>query len=294
MSGAVRGAASGRTPGYDATGNQRDLYDRRFVPYEIDEETMLADIDLEVGEPSSACESAERCSSRAQRYPGPLPARVGRSMTLTRALLVLLGGCGPSKDGEDGGGSDTGQGVVTETGDSAEDTGDSAEDTGDSAEETGDSAEDTGETGETNRGLLTWSGEANVDGTWEGHESILFVGDDGLGETWCEVRYPVLPVAERTDCVDCVLAFDVEFQAPETLISTLCAEVGYDDAAITALVGERRGYGFALDYLGHSNVLMFDDEGIWKAVAFVNWNESSATLSYAWERGYVEVQVPGT
>lgn len=207
-------------------------------------------------------------------------------MSRLAPLLVLLAtGC-------DGGGKDD----TADTADSA-DTGDTTEtaDTADTAdsEDTSDTEDsgDTADTGDTapvgDDGLLSWNGGADVDGHWLGWESVVFQENMGLGDVLCEIRYPVEDVGPRDDCAECEVAFDVQLGAGEVLLDERCAAAGEDASTIAAREGEVRGYGFALNYLGHSNVLMYDDAGVWKAVAFVDWDEEALTLTYAWEQAVI-------
>ncbi len=192
-------------------------------------------------------------------------------------ILLLLLGCA------DDAGKDTGRAPVETGRDSAE----TGLETGRETGETDQDSAETGDSAKTALGLLTWSGSASVAEGWAGEESVLLLGDMGLGEARCAIDYAVSSTASREDCAECALAYDVVLGAPTTRVSTDCAAAGYDEATIGALEGQTRSYGFALDYLGHSNVLMLDDGGVWKAVAFVDWDEDELQLRYAWEQGYV-------
>ena len=197
--------------------------------------------------------------------------------------LVACGGSTPAETGDTGASTDTSD--TSDTGDTA-DSGETGE-TG----ETGDTGE-TNETGDTglvgDEGLLSWVGDATIGDGWEGSESVRFVAQSGLGDTLCDVRYPVTSLRVRDDCADCVVAYDVVFGAPEVLTDTACAAAGYDAATIAAGEGEERAYGFALDYVGHANVLMRYEDERWQAVSFVDWNEAKERIVYNWEQGYVE------
>lgn len=196
---------------------------------------------------------------------------------------LLLLACTAPKPVDDSGAGDSTPAVDSSPDSAAETGGESAAETGDDT--AGDTGEDTGLVGDD--GLLAWAGEADVADGWDGSESVVFVADVGLGDTLCEVWYPVTGIAPRDDCAECILAWDVVLGAPDVRIDTLCETAGQDAATIAAREGETRSYGIALDFLGHSNVLMLDDGGVWKAVTFVDWNGEAMTVSYQWEQAVI-------
>jgi hypothetical protein len=151
-----------------------------------------------------------------------------------------------------------------------------------------DSDTDTDTDVQMNTGLVVLRGAADLADTWTGTESVVFTGDMGLGEVLCEVTFPVAPVAPRADCVECLLAWDVVFGAPEVRVDTLCALAGYDTATLAAIEGDERSYGLALDFLGHANALMVDDGTGWSPAAFVDWDAEAVFVTYDWDQGYVE------
>ncbi len=172
-----------------------------------------------------------------------------------------------------------------------DDSGDTAQETGDTGGETGDSA-DTGDTGEPagGDGLLLWEGTATVTAdAYEGSEDILLLADMGLGDALCQVRYSVLSTSVRTDCGACLWAFDVVLGPAEVIEDKgACQLAGYDEAAIAAIEGSTRGYGYAEEHIGHAAVLLVDQGGGWDAVAFASWVEQTGAFSYEWEQAYVQ------
>ena len=136
-------------------------------------------------------------------------------------------------------------------------------------------------------GLLTLLGSATVDSTYVGTEEIRFAPTTGGAQTLCAIVVPVAATAARTDCADCQWAFDVVLGAPTVHTDTACAAAGYDTAAIDALEGTVRGYGFADEYLGHAEALLVLQDDAWEPVSFADWSTETGQLSYAWEQGYL-------
>ena len=185
-------------------------------------------------------------------------------LLLALVLGLAVGGC-PTDDDDDAADDDTGD-----------------DDFSGDDDTTGD--DDTGGTA-----LYGFLGESEVDPAagYDGHEDLYFIADSGAGADVCRVRVSLTSTAERDDCTDCEWAFDLLGADPVVVAesSVGCAGVGYDGAAIDALAGAR-AYGFAREYFGHNDVLMVEQEGIWTAVNFADWNEGSGVLTYDWEVGY--------
>lgn len=135
-------------------------------------------------------------------------------------------------------------------------------------------------------GLLLYSGVAvAIDGDFQGVETVLFLAEEGSGETLCQVDLTLQSVGVRTDCLECEWAYDVEVLSAETATDTHCAAVGYDSAAVAALVGTVRGYGFNPEYFGHAPVLFAEVDGLWTAVAYASYDEITGDFNYDWEEG---------
>jgi hypothetical protein len=138
-------------------------------------------------------------------------------------------------------------------------------------------------------GLLYWEGEATVTGdTYDGHEDIALLADKGMGNAVCRIRYAVTSTALRSDCGDqCLWAFDVVLGPAEVLTDTgACGAAGYDEAAVAALEGTSRAYGYIDDYIGHAAVLMVDLGEGWEVADYAAWTDTQGGLSYHWEQGY--------
>ena len=136
-------------------------------------------------------------------------------------------------------------------------------------------------------GLLTLIGRATVGSSYEGTEEIRFAPTTGGAQTLCSITVPVTATAPRSDCDDCLWAFDVVLGAPTIGIDTSCEAAGYDDESIAALEGSVRGQGFADEYLGHAEALLVLQDGSWEPVSFADWSEATGLLSYEWEQGYL-------
>ncbi len=207
-----------------------------------------------------------------------LPGTFGASLLLAALLST---GC-PADDDDSASDDDTGD---DDTGD--DDTGD--DDTGD--DDTGDD-DATGDDDTTSGDEALWGylGQATVEAgvAYAGHEDLYFISHGGAGADLCRVRVTLTSDGLRDDCADCEWAFALTAADPEVVAesSVGCAGVGYDEAAIAGLTGTR-GYGYAREYFGHTDVLMVEQGGIWTAVNFASWIEATGELTYDWEVGYL-------
>jgi hypothetical protein len=206
--------------------------------------------------------------------------------------LLLLGllACGSADEAKDDTSGDTAADTSgdTDTDTDADTDTDTDSDTDTDTDTDSDSDTDTDTAVETQTGLLTWNGAATVDGDYVGTEQVLLLGDYGLGETACQVDYDVISTAPRSDCSECVWAYDVELGPPTVVVPDHCVEAGYDPETIAAIGGTTRSYGLALDFMGHGNALMMYADGHWAAVALVDWNEGTASMNYEWAQGYLD------
>lgn len=156
----------------------------------------------------------------------------------------------------------------------------------------GDSADsgDTGETADTGSGgtgLLLLVGSASVDGAWDGVEDVELRGDLGLGELMCKIRYSITTTGTRADCEPCEWAYDVVLGEPEVLVADACDLAGYSADTIATIAGTTRAFGLARDYYGHADVLLSWNGAVWDGAAFADWNETTSTIAYSWDQGYV-------
>ena len=132
------------------------------------------------------------------------------------------------------------------------------------------------------------NGEATAKGgAYEGFEDHYLIGDEGMGEDLCRVRFDVALLGEPTvPCDECSFAFMLEKRNPSTItdVDGTCAKsaLRLDADAIAALDGARMSYGYVPEYWGHANVLMQLDEetGEWEAVTFSTWDEETGELFY--------------
>ncbi len=202
-----------------------------------------------------------------------MPSATGGSDLMGRVLMALLGmgllaGCGDDPPPDETPSGDTTSAVPQDAGIAAADT-------------------DTG-TPFTHLGACGMNGEARVSSDrFEGVEEYYLIGDEGMGEDLCRIRFDVVLVGESPVACDiCTWALIVERRNPVTVTDEegACArsELGLDAETIDALDGTRTGYGYVPEYVGHSNVLMQLDEetGIWEAVTFAAWDEETAALYY--------------
>ena len=136
-------------------------------------------------------------------------------------------------------------------------------------------------------GLLAWVGEAVVGEAYAGTEQIRVAPTTGSSAPVCLIEVTVTSTAARSDCSDCIWAFDVVFGEPEIIESAECEAAGYTEAVIAGLAGTQRSYGFADEHLGHAEALLVLDAGAWQAVSFADWSPDTGLLSYAWEQGYL-------
>jgi hypothetical protein len=138
-----------------------------------------------------------------------------------------------------------------------------------------------------NTGLCAFAGTGVwQDGSYSGTHDLILVGDQGVGEDLCVVRFEANGVAEpEVPCTvissgtqeACSFGTVVELSNPTTVadVDGVCgnSERALGEEGIVARVGERFGMGFARESTGHGNILVrFDD-------ATMQWNEwASATF----------------
>jgi hypothetical protein len=135
-------------------------------------------------------------------------------------------------------------------------------------------------------GELTRVGEALVDGSYIGSERMILVGDEGYGDIVCHVEYDMTSIASRTDCINCLWAWDVEISNATSVVDTeACAAVGLTSADVAALDGQVLGYGYDADYVGHAQILMFWDGAEWSAGSYAGWDEATQLFDYDWLDG---------
>ena len=143
-------------------------------------------------------------------------------------------------------------------------------------------APDTADTAE-RWGLLSTHGVATVLADFTGRETTVFK-DEATDAELCRAVVDLVSV-EHDDCGECAWAYVLEVQAASVTTDLACPAVGWD--APDALVGTRRSYAYAEDYLGHGPALLVHDDNAWQPVGFAWWDVATGELTYARSGGYV-------
>ena len=116
-----------------------------------------------------------------------------------------------------------------------------------------------------------------------GTEDWVFIGDEGYGDVVCHVSYDVTATTSRTDCGNCLWAWDVTISNVTSVVDTeACASVALTDTDLAKLEGSTVSLGYDPDYVGHAQILMFLDGTEWKAVSYASWDETSSAFTYDW------------
>jgi len=118
--------------------------------------------------------------------------------------------------------------------------------------------------------------------SYEGFEDLYIMTADDDPVDVCRVRYPLRAVARpAVPCAICEWAVVVEKGNPEVMVDRhdACAnsDLGLDDAAIAAGVGDRIAYGYADESVGHASILMRYNpaNGRWEEYTVSNWDQAS-------------------
>jgi len=135
-------------------------------------------------------------------------------------------------------------------------------------------------------GLYGWSGAATVANAYEGYEDTYFIGDYGMGDDVCRIRYDMNSSgAPRTDCAECDWAFDVDTSNSVVQSGDGCDDMGFSPPDFD---GYTYSYGYAPTYQYGSytmnDLLMYGYGSSWYAVAYATW--SSPDFSYDWPSSY--------
>lgn len=143
-------------------------------------------------------------------------------------------------------------------------------------------------------GLLQRVGTATVTDSYAGTEDLQLVSEedadgDGEDDVVCRIRYELVSVAVRDDCVMCEWAFDLEIRGAtvaEDPLGVCLAVTGYDASNVAELDGTISARGFDPEYAGHAEVLLSELEpGSWQTVSYATF--VGEQLDYAWDDGYV-------
>jgi len=186
--------------------------------------------------------------------------------------------------------SSTGEASGGPTESSGESSEPASESGSDSGSESGGSSSDGGST---SLGVCGLRGEALVFAdSYEGWEEYYVIGDEGLGEELCVVRFNVRRVAEAPPgCTDCLWTHEVEYSEPQVLVDTdgVCArsELALDDTAIAEIAGQRHGYGYIFEYIGHASYLMLYDvnSSTWRGRHYASWDDELGDLLFDYRLG---------
>jgi hypothetical protein len=234
-------------------------------------------------------------------------------MHLSVAFLVAAGSaCGGDGSGDDtgaassgatssgsgSGGSTSGSGATssatTGTGGSAT----SASGTGGGTGAGGDSG------GFTNVGVCGERGEGTVDAaeTFEGFWEFYIIGDDGLGDDVCVVRFDAARAGEAPEGCDmfagqqdeCLWTHLVELSNPMVMLDEdgVCenSELGLDEAAMMEIEGSQGAYGFVSEYAGHNSVLLKYEESseTWVPNGNATWDEETGAFRFDRRDGFCD------
>ena len=149
-------------------------------------------------------------------------------------------------------------------------------------------------------GVCGQRGRGTVDaGAFEAVEEFYLIGEEGLGEELCVVRFDARRVGDAPDdcsglgaSASCSWAHRVGFDNPRIVsdVDGVCAasELGFDDARIAAIDGSEQAYGFVSEYVGHASVLLRYDQGAgtWGAFATATWDEGDGAFRFDRRNGY--------
>jgi hypothetical protein len=222
-----------------------------------------------------------------------------RTLTLPAALWLCCSACSngggkaPSTAAASNAGSGGSGGASSSSGGSGGDAG------GDAG--AGGSAGDGG-AGYAELGVCGRRGEATVDksGSYRGFDELYLVGERGLGQELCVVRYPVESVGPApAGCQDfagqqdaCEWAYRLEYGNPSVLTDDagVCknSDLALDAAALAAIPGTRVAYGFVDEYAGHNSVLLEYDEPRqrWLASGNASWDSETSDFIYDRRDGF--------
>lgn len=187
-------------------------------------------------------------------------------MSLVLVLFLACGGGDDSGFAWPDGGGDAGSGDAG-SGDAG----------GDGGGTTGDQA------------LLRAVGQATVgDPGFSGTERLLLLpkGQSDEAASLCTISVTLTQAGERSDCGECVWAYDLLASDPQVEVDGRCDDAGLDADSV---VGVPRAYGYAEEYIGHSSVLMVELDGLWQGITYATWDEDSGALSYDWDQDWIEL-----
>ena len=136
--------------------------------------------------------------------------------------------------------------------------------------------------------------------SFETYEEHYLLGDEGLGEEVCVVRFDVKRVGDGPGGCDefagqqqsCLWTHLVELENPQILVDedSACenSELAMTAAAIAEIDGEQRAYGYVFEYQGHNSVLMGYDDATetWGPLVNAGWNEDTGEFQFDRRDGF--------
>jgi hypothetical protein len=148
--------------------------------------------------------------------------------------------------------------------------------------------------GFTRLGVCAQRGMATATATsYDGYEEFALIGDEGLGDPVCVVRFTVKRAGNApAGCTDCSWTQLLEYTNPMTLtnVEGACAnsDLALDAAAIAQINGSRVAIGFAREYQGaHGSARMkyFDAMMKWDVFGNATWDEATSAFRYDYRDG---------
>lgn len=143
------------------------------------------------------------------------------------------------------------------------------------------------------RGVCGQRGRSTVmAASFEGFEEFYIIGDRGLGEDVCVVRFDVTRTGDgQPGCADldgqpCSWTHEVTLSNPtvELDMDGVCANstVGLDESGIAGLVGSVASYGFVSEYAGHNSVLLkyMPASDSWVPFGNATWDEETGAFRF--------------
>jgi hypothetical protein len=137
-------------------------------------------------------------------------------------------------------------------------------------------------------GVLSRVGVAVAGVDFVGTEDLIFIdGAYGTGEVLCQIRSTLTASGPRSDCPDCLFAFDLTVSDSLVLVDEgPCLSVtGFDASNVSSLDGRTIAYGYDADYVGHAQILMVNDGAGWAPATYCAYDETTGAVSYDWFDG---------
>lgn len=232
------------------------------------------------------------------------------------ALATLLAACSSddssstNSTSNDGSGGSTAQTGTTQTTTGTTQTSAAASTTGNGnggsgggngAETTGGSTSGGGDAGFAELGVCGVRSEGTVtEDSFEAFEEYYLLGDEGLGDEVCVIRFEVTRVGDGPDGCDafagqqqsCLWTHLVALSNPQVLVDedSACenSELAMTADKIAEIDGAERAYGYVFEYQGHDSVLMGydDDSEVWAPIVNAGWNDENGAFQFDRRDGF--------